>query len=304
LAERSAAESLLARLPGKSGLTRKSLEERLDQVNRELVEMAKISDEEVARPDIYFGGEPVIGSEAIGTAFAAGALADYQNLVERIYASSVSGQIGERGPVAGRKDSQLFIKGILQGSFGFALEEIPREPSLFGSELRKATEVASEMFADAAAADDEPLLERLGDFDPRVHSALREFLLRVYNAGATFRVVTQDADRHFDADAVRTAALRVQAVQIEERKEWVIGKLGGVLPAARRFELELPNGLVISGKASRDIPEFDLPRWNREFGGRLVRALLNRVTKTKTAGPSVERFTLFELAPVSPQQDQ
>ena len=112
-------------------------------------------------------------------------------------------------------------------------------------------------FAAATTGEDfEQALERM---DPRFLSSLGEFFEVMDEKGAVLRLVEEEREVDFDAEAIRRGRERAGAASIEEGGEQdLVGRIF-ILPAARRFELHITEAdAPLTGVVARDFARHDL----------------------------------------------
>ena len=63
---------------------------------------------------LFFGGAPVLGSKGIAAEFAGSILEKFQNLVTRSFAKTELGQLGERGPIPQKENTQLMVIPVIR----------------------------------------------------------------------------------------------------------------------------------------------------------------------------------------------
>ena len=93
------------------------------------------------------------------------------------FGASQTTALGARGVIPGRDDYQLLITGTALGSFGFELEEAPKNDMLLPelSQVESAIAQAEEIMKASVGTDDE-LTDAISEVDPRALEALRIFL--------------------------------------------------------------------------------------------------------------------------------
>lgn len=123
---------------------------------------------------LFFGGQPVLGSKGIAAEFAGTALEQFQNLIAKIFANNEVGDLGERGLVPFKANSELMVTGLARGSFGFVLDEMSDQVQLEPSQLSHVIDKATLLLRDSAAQDDAVFESILEDLEPRTLVALRD----------------------------------------------------------------------------------------------------------------------------------
>lgn len=210
---------------------------------------------------LFFAGGPVIGSRGIKIGFAGRAIELFQDLVAKQFASEEIGDIGSRGPVPLRANSDLLLTDIARGSVGFVLEEAEQNDSIVETQLK----VVVDHVSDAIFAASEPSADRfdrlLETIDHRYLKSLSELFGLLDDEHATVRIVEGERDVQLDAPAIRRGWERTSSAQIVEREtDEYSGRLF-LLPAHRRFELVLLNGSeTVYGTVSNEFAKGQLSR--------------------------------------------
>lgn len=296
-AEISALEMLLSTLPGNDFLGRISLEARRNDLRQRFEQLAYV-EERRAKVALYFGGEPVIGSQGVQAGFGTKVVNSFQDLITKVWGTVEGGQIAAMGPITDREASQLHITNLVHGSFGFLLEELDDQGEpLFVSALSQATDQATEYITSFAGENEARFSEVIEEMNPRVFQSLRDFFGSVYRGKATFRLVEGERDEKFDHAAVERAWRRAEASNVDEDRIPMEGRLLGVIPMRGRFEFEPDGGaVIIEGKVGEKFSDSYLERINTEqFAGRRWKAIFQKRVVTKVGRQPVEKYTLLEL---------
>jgi hypothetical protein len=295
-AELATLEDVLAGIPLTDYLARIGLEARREEVRESLARLGQRPDRQ-ARVALFFGGDPVIGSEGVKARFASDAVGSFQDILTNVWGTSQGGTVATVGPVRDQDVSQLHITRLLQGSFGFLLEEMDaRGEPLFDSPLKGAANHAAEVIGAFADEDDRRFSAVIADLSPRVFASVRKFLRYVHSDRATFRLVEGDTDIRVDHFGVERAWERAEHSRVDEERVSMTGRLLGVVPLRRRFEFEPDNGTVIYGKVGDEFSHSYLERINTEqFAGKRWRALIHKKLVERAGIPPVEDYTLLRL---------
>ena len=249
-AELKSIESLLAGLTEEDVMARISLEDRRDDLQNNLAEMAVEFEDGLASAALFFGGRPVAGQRGVESEFAGTAVAKFQDLVAKLLVQEI-GELGQRGPVPNKAMSTMHITGLVRGSFGFLVQELQPQGQLVHSALSKAVDDASRLMS-AFSSDDEALFQSAaGDVDSRVLSTAGEFFSLLGENHATLRLVAGDHDDAFNAGAVQLAMQRAQTTVVDEGFGEIEGQLKGALPEGHMFEFADALGKVIRGRVDR-----------------------------------------------------
>jgi len=232
------------------------LEHRLNQLTKKLENLKQNSvRDNAASVALFFGGKPVLGSKGIAAEFAGLALENFQNLIAKTFAANEVGELGARGKIPFKANSELMVTGLARGSFGFVLDEMSNQTELQESELAFIIDKVAHLIRDTAAQDDAVFESVLEDLDPRTLIALKAFFSNLDSNSATVRVVEKDFDITLDGTAVRRGRVRTEATSIEEKSTEIIGNLVGFLPEHRKFELKDESGNILYGSATKEAVE-------------------------------------------------
>lgn len=241
-ADRETLQLLLAEIADDDPIGRLSLSARLQAVEEEISALeATVS--ALGSVALLFSGGPVHGSRSIGANFAVSAIQCFQDLVTKQVASEEFGRLGARGRLPLRTPSELAIRELVRGSFGFVLEEASLNFEAVETPIRKAIDDVTGIIASIASESDGDFEKGIAELDPRIIISLRTFFTMLDENQATVRIVEGAKDEALDAEAIRRGRSRVDATEIEEQEsEAIIGELLGLLPDARRFEMRLLDG--------------------------------------------------------------
>lgn len=287
LAERSLLERMLASLPESSVIDRMSLEARKGEVENALA-TAAVPSREPARARLTFRGKPIIGSHGMFAEFGAKAVNAFADAVAAIGASQ-STALGTRGVLPNREGYQLLITGTALGSFGFELEEAPKDDTLFTetSPVEHAIEQTQRIMEASLGTDDE-LTEAIAEADPRAVEALRAFLKTLSDQEAVCALeFKEEVFRFADVGQVRRSEARLNQDNIHEEKGSLSGQFLGVLPNRRTFEFQVAESQeIIAGKVGPAID--DAASINHVLEQRLTIQV-----HTKRAGTGRPKYTLL-----------
>lgn len=294
-ADLAAIDGMLTQLTDEDAVMRFSLEDRRREVEAEL---AAIPDrpESWAQAALLFGGRPVVGSLGIESEFAGQAVGYLQDLVTKQHALETDGALGLRGVVANKGAARLHVTDALRGSFGFMLEELHPEETFVPTSLKEALDHVAELLGAFAERDKARFDTAVENVDQRVLATAGEFFSYLNREGATLRLVSGDADRPFDEDAIKRAMERASTTTISDKDEDIRGQLAGVLPDRHLFEFrcEGPRG-VISGKVDKSLTASSVADLQKEWVDRTAVGVF-RVRQVMTRGELVrETFTLKNI---------
>ena len=287
LAEKTSLERMLAGLPESSVIDRMSLEARKAEVEEALA-AAPTPAREPVRARLTFRGKPIIGSHGMFAEFGAKAINAFADAVAAIGASQTTA-LGTRGALPNREEYQLLITGTALGSFGFELEEAPKDEMCFPemSLVDHAIEQTRRIMEASLGTDDE-LTEAIADVDLRAVEALRKFLQTLADQEAVCALeFKKEVFRFADVGQVRRSEDRLKQDNIHEENKSLSGQFLGVLPHRRTFEFEVAEPKeIIAGKVGPDI----------ENAGSINQVLGQDITvqvHTKRAGTGRPKYTLL-----------
>ena len=271
------------------------LKHRINELESELKDLNKSSQiDNTASVALFFGGKPVLGSKGIAAEFAGVALEQFQNLISKAFATNEVKELGTRGKVPFKENSNLMVTGLARGSFGFVLDEMSNQTQLESSELVHIIDNVALLLRDTAAQDEAIFEALLDDLDPRMLLALKEFFANLDNSKATLRVVEKELDMTLDGAAIHRAKTRTEATSIEEKTNQIEGILIGFLPEHRKFELKDNTGNIIYGSASREAVE-QFQKFEQNPLGRscLINASVKTVVPLNRSPKEVVRLVEF-----------
>lgn len=296
-AEMASLSSVLSQLEPDDYLGRVGLESRLKELSEQAAEGATTEfPETMALADLFFGGDPVIGSTGIESAFAGKAISSFQDLVAKL-AIEDRRVLGQRGPLPAHDDAKLHVTGILRGSFGFRLEELQPIGSMIDTSLKGAVEKATRMLEAFVDASEESFEETLGGTDPRSVLAAREFFALLGANNATLRLEAGDTELVVSRPEIERARERALSSLVEEESRDVDGRLAGLLPDAHMFELEVDGeSEVLGGKVTKSIEKAELAELLRVHLNKRVRARILTRKVFRKGQLARQSHTLQELS--------
>lgn len=286
-AEISELNWLIDQTPKTDVIDRMSLESRKEEVEAELASLPEPT-REPARVSLTFRGKPTVGSYGIFADFGASAVKGFVDAVTAIGASHIA-PLGHRGALRNRDEFQLLITGTALGSFGFELEEAPREETRLPemSPIELAIDQVKAIMK-ASVGNDEELSEAISDTDPRALSALRSFFKHMADHEAICALeFKDDVFRFVDAEQLRRSEARLSQDNIHEENRDIDGQFLGVLPEGRTFEFQIEESAeIIRGKVGPLIEDAGI-----------INKILGTTTRikvqTKRVGESRPRYVLL-----------
>jgi hypothetical protein len=292
-AELAQVRSLLETIPAKRFFERMGLESRAAELQEELTVFDSGPLHKRTKVAIFFGGRPVVGTLGIDARFAAEAIQGYQEVISKVFATQIVGELGASGPIPLEDLSHLHITDLPRGSFGFQLEDLGQEAPLAlfpqAPPLTEAVERANTIIA-AASESDEAFADAMDEVGDRVYSAIKGFFVTIASAEATFRLESEKMHLSFDAARVSAAVARATAERTEEIDIPMPGTFLGVLAGSGKFEHRSESGSVLAGRISTNRRPEEFADW---FNKRCVAHL--RVMTLRKSGREWKRYSLLRI---------
>ncbi|MBQ4674586.1 hypothetical protein ACEUCL_19015 [Aeromonas dhakensis] len=247
--------------------------EKLEKLDRE-ISLLKNANETNASVALFFGGEPVLGSQGILASFAGNVLENFQELINKAFASKENGSLGERGKIPLKANSNLMVTQVAKGSFGFILDEISDQLEITETALKHTVDYVLDLINASAQPDDETFEKLIESLDKRVLQSLKDFFITLDKAHSTMRLVGDNQEYSLDSNWIHRARQRTEATEIDEDEELVELKVLGLLPEHCKFEAVTREGNIIYGSTTRLAAE----QFRSELIGKQVR--VNLLTKS------------------------
>lgn len=247
--------------------------EKLEKLDRE-ISLLKNANETNASVALLFGGEPVLGSQGILASFAGNVLENFQELINKAFASKENGSLGERGKIPLKANSNLMVTQVAKGSFGFILDEVSDQLEITETALKHTVDYVLDLINASAQPDDETFEKLIESLDKRVLQSLKDFFITLDKAHSTMRLVGDNQEYSLDSNWIHRARQRTEATEIDEDEELVELKVLGLLPEHCKFEAVTREGNIIYGSTTRLAAE----QFRSELIGKQVR--VNLLTKS------------------------
>lgn len=289
LSEASELRRLIATTPDENVIERLSLQRRLEAAEFAL---ARAEDErDSLKTRLTFTGSQVVGRHGIYAEFGAKAAAAFSDAFAVVLAA-MRDRLSDMGPIPSKSRNQLLITGTAVGSFGFEFELPSRQGDLFSDsdESEDAVEKIQKLFYLTSKGSDDEIADIVSEIHPRAVKKIASFLDLMDSNNTVCRIEFKDRSVSFEnIDDLRNSKSRISDENIREETNFFYGRLQGVLPQKRRFELEISDtGEVIEGKIAPAI--IDPDALNREFLHKSVKMSLSVVR----VGQGKPRYTLSE----------
>lgn len=196
---------------------------------------------------LFFSGSPVLGSRGINTDFTGTILKDFQDIVAKINAKLTIGDIGSRGRVPNSNASNLMITNIAKGSFGFILEEISDQEEAVDTTLKNVMDLVINYITGIGSINEEEYELILEKLDGRTLLSIKDFFITLDQNGALLRLVEGNNDYKLDEEYIHRARIRSESIEIKEDEQIHKGKIIGILPQHRKFEMILNGDITVYG---------------------------------------------------------
>ncbi len=243
------------------------------------------------RTYLTFDGPPVVEYRGILWDFASAAVDAFTKAVIST-AASQRAPLGERGVIPHREDCCLMVTGTTHGSFGFEIEEVQPQESMFSA--KSAVELAIEEIKDVLESfsqSEDDTAEAVSGADTRALDDLRDFLRVVADRSAVCSLSFRDSVFRFaDTTHVRRGLDRIAQDNLREGQEEIEGHFQEFLPQGRRAEFVTSAGEVISCRVAHQVS-----------GAESINSLLNTPVTISTSyrevGKSRSRHTITGFSP-------
>jgi len=259
-AEQTALARMLSELPASNVLERMSLESRKEEVDG-LLASQPAPPREPVHARLTFRGKPVVGSHGVFAEFGGKAVNAFADAVFAVGASQRR-SLSARGTIPNRDDYQLLITGTALGSFGFELEEAPKDNEMLFPEesLVEPAIEKTKAILEASVDSDDKLAHAISGVDPLALERLCTFLKTMVEKEAVCYLVFKHQVFHFaNVDQVRQSLLRLDQNNTQEDEQQIEGAFQGVLPKKRTFEFKLAGtDEIVSGTVGAGIPDADV----------------------------------------------
>lgn len=224
-------------------------------------EMALYKDEShKAGVALFFSGNPVLGSRGINTDFTGAILKEFQDIVSKVNANLTIGEIGSRGRVPNSSSSNLMITNISKGSFGFILEELNEQEEAVDTTLKMVMDQVINYITGIGSINEDEFDTILEKLDGRTLLSIKDFFVTLDHNGALLRLVEGSNDYSLDKSYIHRARLRSESIEIKEEEPIYTGRVIGILPKHRKFEMILEGDIPIYGSldysALKQLDEF------------------------------------------------
>lgn len=288
LSEREQISNLLKNMPIGQSISRKSLEDRLKNVEK-IISQADVREHEPTHAVLTFRGPTVIGTHGISAVFGSKAVSCFNDAIAYV-ASAFNGPLPASGRVPNIENNHLMITASARGSFGFVLEEFrPNAPLAFDEEtpVSKAIDKTRKILQASLDNDDEELSDALENLDFRAIEKIRSFIHYLYENKTVFTLKNNDFNISFrDPQQLENAYNQLSSDNIKQDTIVETVVFLGTLPNKRQCEFIVLGDTDIR-TASIDKAVNDPSVINKHLG-----VTASAVFVRKTVGNGRPRYTL------------
>lgn len=283
-------------MAGDDAFTAETLRLRGESLEQELAAATELPPS--PRTVLFFSGMsggPVWGSLGIGARFASDVLTPFQEMVKTQYCFMKHGRSGERGPRKDEEEAELYITALPRGSFGIELSRPVSEDFVAGEQLALSLRSLTSLVEAAAGSSNLRFDEMLEGIAPRVLSSLKTFLDVVQRGSVHLRIQTGNLEASLPPDRVAAALERVGSTEIYDRTIDMEGVFRGATLDTCRFDFRpLAGGKAISGRLSKDFPEFKALALGELMNSTCTAKFLQTTVTANNGTPRV-RYELLDL---------
>lgn len=226
-------------------------EDRIKEVAEELLKVEVGNTK--AGVALFFSGKSVFGSRGIKVEFSGKILKEFQDIVSKVNARYVVGDLGSRGIIANTNASNLMLTSIAKGSFGFILEEISNQEEAIDTTLKIILDHVIEYIIYIGSEDEGLYNSILEKLDGRVLLSMKEFFTTLEQNKSNIRLVEGERDISLDEKYIKRAKERTESIELNEKEDNIFGLIQGILPGHRKFEMVLTNGDLIYGTIDESV---------------------------------------------------
>ncbi len=293
-----AVDNLLSQLGDDDVVARFGLKSRREEITFEISTLDELPTITQAEVSLFFSGKPVNANKGISAEFSSRALASYQDSINKISAFQRFGSLGDRGAVAGKDKSALYLTNVVRGSFGFQLEEIEPQLSMQRSELKEAVDDSTKLILAFSSPDEEEYTVGIQQVEQRIVDSIFAFFSLLKDEEATVRLVTDGTDKWIDKTSIERAIDRIKSIKIDINNDMPIkGSLTGVLPTTRRFDFSPAGGDVISGIISSGLVDSGLEHLQTEWLFKVSIGYFQIRTVSRPGRDPKNYYTLLRIGP-------
>ena len=273
VAEISTLKRLLEGLPEERATERYGFEYRLERAQQK-IEGVPVP----PRPRQWltsFRGEPVRSNSGIDANFGAEAVAIASDSI-RLTTASATGELKQSGQIPRNAQGQPIITGVTLGSFGFVMELPPREGSNnIPTPSERAINSVQGLLRATMEGDDE-LANAAAVMHPRAVNKVADFLKLMKDRRAQFTMQYEGDAVSFQTEQdVENAHRRLVEVNEDTQIHDVTGRMIGIIPTNRQFQINTDDGAPIRGTIGPEIS--DTYGTAERFTNRRVRAQVRTV---------------------------
>jgi hypothetical protein len=247
----------------------------------------------VPRVQMFFYGQPVMGTLGIDAAFVSKILDPFQQMVKTEFVSRRHGGTGTRGKRRGESHARLLLTGLPRGSVGVELSQPAPEDMLDAQDLSETLQALTEVIR-AAGMTDDSFDNALATSNTRILTNLRQFFGQLADNHARIRMESGSSICELDDRQVAEGRARVEATRTEDRTVTLPGTFRGLTLDTWRFDFRPAQGDPISGELAESIEENEAAAMAQRTN-QPVEAVLKLTTLTSRSGAQRLSYELLRL---------
>jgi len=301
LAELADAKNMLATTPDFDFVGRMSFEARVEVLEEELAAIT-LTNNTQGEVIIYFGGDPVQGSDSISTTFASTILSKFQDVISLLFASKKQDtEISESGIIPFSKESELCLAGTPRGSFGFILKENNSQTSLVDTELQKAIDSINNILELSVNQNKDELLEIIATLPARTRKSVYDFITYINKSKASLTIQTKNKTVVAKKNSLKNIEEFFEVMQtVTTRTKDYVGIFQGALLESKKFEFLIESeNQSINGLITKDIDKKHIAEMNINYTDKKCQATLKCIqTKNENTGKIKDKWILDDIRPL------
>ena len=282
-------EHLVSNLPDERAIERIGLQSRLNRIQDRLhgVKVPPFP----KKLSVSFSGQLVSDNYGIDANFGAEAITMFSDTI-RITFAGLTGALKATGQVPRSELSQPIITGVGSGSFGFEMEiPTPQAGADDFSHPEEAVKRVQQLLRLAREGSDDDLSSMSTTIHPRAVNKVAELLDFMRKKETRFTMDYQgDTVRFHTNEEIKNAAARLNPSNKEDRTDYFIGTMIGVIPTTRDFQLNPIGQDPILGKIGHEIQD------PYETGQQYTNQHVIAGIRTVRIGRGIPRYTLFSVS--------
>ena len=296
VAEIGTLKRLLEGLPEERAIERHGFEYRMERAQQRIAGVPV-----PPRPRQWstsFRGQPVQSNSGIDANFAAEAVTIASDSI-RLTTAGATGELKRSGQIPRNTLGQPIITGVTLGSFGF-LMEVPttQDSDNIPSPSEQAINLVQELLRATLEGNDNDLAIAAAQMHPRAVNKVVQFLKFMNDRRAQFTMQYEgDAVSFQTEEDVEDAHRRLVDVNEDTRTNDVIGRMIGVIPTTRQFQINPDDADPIRGTIGQEIQD------PYDIAARFTNRRVSAQVRTVQIGRGAPRHTLLSVSEIPDLRD-